>query len=75
MANNIRSERVRVDLTQAELGEKLGVGVDVIRNWEDGTTPIKVKNLIEMADLFSCSVDYLLGRTEDRILHGYVAKI
>lgn len=76
MRNNIRSERTKVSLTQAGLGDKLGVGVDVIRNWEDGTTPInKIEYLINMADLFGCSIDYLLGRTEDRILHGPVVTV
>lgn len=69
--NNIRSERVRIDCTQAELGEKLGVSVDTVRNWEDGVTQIRINQLIDMANLFSCSIDYLLGRTDDRILHGY----
>ena len=69
--NNIRSERARLELSQAGLGEQLGVSVDVVRNWEDGTTPInKIQYLVMMADLFKCSIDYLLGRTEDRILHG-----
>ena len=71
--NNIRSERARLDLSQAALGEQLGVSVDVVRNWESGTTPInKIHYLVQMADLFKCSIDYLLGRTEDRILHGPV---
>ena len=72
MKNNIKSERARLDLSQAALGERLGVSGDVVRNWEDGTTPInKISLLIQMADLFRCSIDYLLGRTDDRILHGY----
>lgn len=69
--NNIRSERVRIGCTQAELGKKLGVSVDTVRNWEDGTSQIRVSNLIDLANIFSCSIDYLLGRTEDRILHGF----
>jgi len=72
MKNNIRSERARLDLSQAELGERLGVSGDVVRNWENGTTPInKISLLVQMADMFRCSIDYLLGRTDDRILHGY----
>lgn len=72
MKNNIKSERARLNLSQAALGERLGVSGDVVRNWEDGTTPInKISLLIQMADLFRCSIDYLLGRTDDRILHGY----
>lgn len=72
MKNNIKSERARLDLSQAALGDLLGVSGDVVRNWENGTTPInKISLLVKMAELFRCSVDYLLGRTDDRILHGY----
>lgn len=72
MKNNIKSERARLDLSQEALGARLGVSGDVVRNWESGKTPInKISSLIEMAELFKCSIDYLLGRTEDRILHGY----
>ena len=72
MKNNIKSERARLDLSQADLGEKLGVSGDVVRNWENGTTPInRISLLVQMADIFKCSIDYLLARTDDRILHGY----
>lgn len=72
MKNNIKSERARLDLSQDDLGAKLGVSGDVVRNWENGKTPInKISLLIQMAELFKCSIDYLLGRTDDRILHGY----
>lgn len=68
MTNNIASERTRLHLSQAELGEKIGVSGDVIRNWEDGTTEIKSSNLVSLAQLFKCSTDYLLDRTENRLV-------
>lgn len=66
MTNNIASERVKAKLTQDDLAEKLGVTRASIMRWEAGDTPLKVSLLVAMADLFGCSLDYLMGRTEER---------
>lgn len=43
------------------LAEKLGVSRKTLYNWIDkGNIPTSA--LIQMADTFSCSIDYLLGR-------------
>lgn len=68
MKNNIASERVRLGLSQEELGEKLDVSRDSVKKWESGTVPMRSSILVEMADLFGCSLDYLMGRTDERLL-------
>lgn len=70
MKNNIASERVKLGLSQEQFGKKLKVSRDTVRNWESGETPIKVSLLVEIADLCGCSIDYLMGRSEERLLHG-----
>lgn len=70
MKNNIASERVKLGLSQEQFGKKLKVSRDTVRNWESGETPIKVSLLVEIADLCDCSIDYLMGRSEERLLHG-----
>lgn len=67
MSNNIASERVRLGLTQETLGKRLGVSSDVIRNWEDGTTNFKINDAISLVELFGCSLDYLVSRTDERL--------
>ena len=67
MISNIRGERSRVDMTQEQLAERLGVASSAIRRWEDGTTSPAPKHLLAMSDLFGCTTDYLLGRTDDRL--------
>ena len=67
MISNIRGERSRLDLTQEQLAEKLGVAESTIRRWEEGLTKPSPHLLMEMSDLFGCSIDYLLGRTDDRL--------
>lgn len=68
MRNNIASERVRLGWSQDELAEKLDVSRDTVKKWEKGETSIKSSMLIAMSDLFGCSIDYLMGRTEERLM-------
>ena len=69
MKNNIASERMKLGLSQEQLGNQLDVSRDVVSNWEQGTTNPKADAIIKMAELFNCSIDYLFCRTEDRIVH------
>lgn len=69
MVNNIASERKRLGMSQTDLAEELHTTRDVIKNFENGTTPIKSNMLESMSDLFGCSMDYLMGRCDDRISH------
>lgn len=68
MQNNIASERVRLGLSQEGLAEKLGVSRDSVKDWESGETAIRSTVLVRMSDLFGCSLDYLLARSEERVL-------
>lgn len=62
--NCIRAERARLNLTQPELANKLGVSTQSIQNWERdiGSCPIRI--LVEMTEIFNCSADYLVGLTD-----------
>lgn len=70
--NNIASERVRLGLSQEGLAEKLGVSRDSVKDWESGETTIRSSVLIRMADLFGCSLDYLMARCDERIMPNAV---
>jgi transcriptional regulator with XRE-family HTH domain len=56
--------RLENNLTRVELAEKLNVSVRLISYWEAGQRECDFDMLIKIADLFSVSVDYLLGRKE-----------
>ena len=60
---NIAAERARRRMTIDTLAEKLGVTRKTIYNWEtSGKIP---KPAVEkMAEIFNCSVDYLLETCE-----------
>ena len=66
--NNIASERKRLGMSQEDLAIAIGTSRDSVKKWEAGA-PMKLSNLIDMAELFDCSLDYLMGRSDDRIVH------
>ena len=62
---NIEAERAKAQISQDELAEKLNVERKSYYNWQNnGKIPVEV--LIDLAELFNCSTDYLLGRTDSR---------
>lgn len=61
MYPNIEAERARHGLNAEDLAKKLGVSRKTLYNWTNsGNIPSSA--LIRMADIFQCSIDYLLGR-------------
>ena len=58
---NIDAERARKGWSRIELANRLGVSYSTIKNWMRGSTEIPAAKVIEMARLFNCSTDYLLG--------------
>lgn len=61
---NIKIERLKLRLTQKDLAVKIGVTPNTIVRWEANPDGIPGAALIAMADLFGCSTDYLLERSE-----------
>ena len=63
-SEQISALRVENNLTRSQLAEKLGVSVRLISYWENGKRECDFDMLIKIANLFSVSIDYLLGRKE-----------
>ena len=58
---NINAERSRAGMTVEDLAKHLGVTRKTVYNWmAHGSIPLS--KLEMMADLFHCSIDYLLER-------------
>ena len=55
---NLRQSR---ELNQVQLAEKLGVKKQSISNWENDNIQPSVEMLEKIANVFSVSIDYLLG--------------
>ncbi len=58
----LRELRNKNGLTQNEIATKLNVSGQTILNWENGIYEPKIYQLIQLADLFNVSVDYLIER-------------
>lgn len=70
MTNTIASERKRLNMTQADLGRELGKDRATIGRWESDASHVEAEYLFKLAKLFQCSVDYLLGITQERTPQG-----
>ena len=70
---NIKNIRVRKGLTQNDVATALGVSSVVYSRYETGSRQPSIEVLIQMADIFGVTVDYLLGRQEieDSTLSDY----
>lgn len=60
--NNFKECRERKNLTVEEVSEKLGISNTAIYNIEKGKNSPSVDNLVQLAELYEVSIDYLLGR-------------
>lgn len=61
--SRLRELRLRKGLLGKELADILEVEPATITNWEKGNRFPKENKLVEIADYFNCSLDYLLGRS------------
>lgn len=68
MRKNMRAERARSGMTVDEIASKVGVSKIQVYRWEHGTQEPMAGNIIKLASIYGCSVDYLMGLTDDR--HG-----
>lgn len=66
MIFNERLKELRIErlLSQQELAILLETGQSSISAWESGVREPLAHQLIELAKVFDCSVDYLLGRSD-----------
>jgi len=61
---NIKDIRVRRNLTQADVANALGVSSVVYCRYETGARQPSIDMLVQMANIFDVTVDYLLGRQD-----------
>ena len=61
---NIKALRMLNGLNQVQFAKKLGVTKQCVSNWENDNVLPSIEMLIQIADFFQVSTDYLLGRNE-----------
>jgi len=65
ISGRIRNLRVGKGLSQQEAAGKLGLQPAALSHFENGLRVPSFENLRKLADFYSVSVDYLLGRVEE----------
>lgn len=60
VAKNITELRLLNNMTQMELGEKLNYSDKTVSKWERGESSPDISVLVEMADIFGVTLDYLV---------------
>jgi len=58
--------RKEKDLNQDEAAEIVGISLSSYRRYENGTREPGAAVLRKLADLYGVSIDYLVGRSDDR---------
>lgn len=62
-------------LTQSEVAEKLGIASSTYSNYEQGTRFPDKDNLINLANFYKVSIDYLLGETDNKLSEDKIATL
>ena len=61
----IKNLREDLDLSQKDLAKTLNISQRTLSHYESGTRDISTETLLKVADYFDCSIDYLVGRTDN----------
>ena len=61
IADRIKHLRGQMDITQTELSKKLGITRSSVNAWELGISVPSTQYVVELAEIFKVSTDYLLG--------------
>lgn len=49
------------------IAENLNINSSIIYQWKNGSRLPKLQSLIKLANYFECTLDYLLGRSDDNL--------
>ena len=64
LGQKLKELRMLKGLTQKELADQLHVSFQTVSKWENGENERDIATLKELASMFNCSVDYLIGQDE-----------
>src|ERR1700676_1071525 len=66
LGKRIRLRRVEQRISQAELGEQLGVSFQQIQKYEKGVNRVGAGRLVQLAKSLDCEVGFFLPASSDR---------
>ena len=62
----IQDLRIDSDLSQTKIGEILHISQRSYSHYETGSRNIPIEMLIRLADYYDTTIDYLVGRTDNK---------
>ena len=62
----IQGLRIDSDLSQKKIGEILHISQRSYSHYETGSRNIPIEMLIRLADYYDTTIDYLVGRTDNK---------
>ncbi len=68
IGNRLKEVREELNLTLRELGEKLNSSFSSLGSYERGEHLIQSETLINISKISNCSIDWVLGRSEEKYL-------
>ena len=72
--NRLKELRESEGISLKQLSLVLGVSDAAICKWENGVAEPKVTYLIKLSNYFDCTIDYLVGKTDDFDLAAFPPK-
>lgn len=69
MIKNLRALRESHGISQQKLADAIGISQQSVNKYENHQTQPDIVTLIQIADFFHTSVDYLIGHTEAQAEH------
>lgn len=64
--NRIKFLREELNMTQQELANKLNGAKSTVAMYEKGDRKPSMEILLRLSDIFDCSIDYILGKSDIR---------
>ncbi len=65
LGKRLKELRLNNNVMQKEMSETIGIAPRTLRGYEGGTREPNIDKLIEIADYFDVSLDYLVGRSDN----------
>jgi len=66
VSRNLRRLRGERELSMSKVASGAGVGIHAYVGWEEGRCLPNITALVQLANFYEVSIDYLVGRTEKR---------
>lgn len=67
LSENLQYYRKREEMTQEQLAERLQVSRQTISKWESGAAYPETEKLLQLCEIFSCSMDVLMRQDAEKL--------